>query len=151
MSSVGSAGAGAFGSSSGGGGGLSGGGDECGEYANVAAKTLDMDEIDKESLHLLVFLFMQFLSHPEMAKVPDGHGHGHGHGSGHASRQGGDHGEREHKEHHKTTQAVRNVQAAAMNRCFQCLYSLLGYNEVERRFQGQCFSGHCLMRFYKKG
>ena len=101
-----------------------------------------MDEIDKESLHLLVFLFLQFLSHPEMAKVPDGHG-GHGHGSGHGSRQGGDHGEREHKEHHKTTQAARNVQAAAMNRCFQCLYSLLGYNEVERRFQGQCFSGQC--------
>ena len=96
----------------------------------MAAKTLDMDEIDKESLHLLVFLFMQFLSHPEMAKVPDGHG-GHGHGSGHGH---GDHGEREHKEHHKT-QAVRSVQAAAMNRCFQSLYSLLGYNEVERRFQ----------------
>ena len=134
VSSVGSAGPGALSSGSGGGGGgVPGGGDEC-EYANVAAKTLDMDEIDKESLHLLVFLFMQFLSHPEMAKVPDGHG-GHGHGSGHGSRQGGDHGEREHKEHHKTTQAARNVQAAAMNRCFQCLYSLLGYNEVERRFQ----------------
>ena len=64
------------------------------------------------------------------AQVPDGHG-GHGHGSGHGH---GDHGEREHKEHHKT-QAVRSVQAAAMNRCFQSLYSLLGYNEVERRFQ----------------
>ena len=35
------------------------------EYVNVAAKTLDMDEIDKETLHLLVFLFMQFLSTPE--------------------------------------------------------------------------------------
>ena len=121
VSSVGSAGAGALGSSS---GGLP----EESEYANVAAKTLDMDEIDKESLHLLVFLFMQFLSHPEMAKVPEGHGQGHG------NRQGGDHGE--HKEHHKTSQAVRNVHVAAMNRCFQCLYSLLGYNEVERRFQG---------------
>jgi hypothetical protein len=40
------------------------------EYTNVAAKTLDMDEIDKETLHLLVFLFMQFLSHPEQAKMP---------------------------------------------------------------------------------
>lgn len=35
------------------------------EYINVAAKTLDLDEIDKETLHLLVFLFMQFLSHNE--------------------------------------------------------------------------------------
>ena len=35
------------------------------DYVNVAAKTLDMDEIDKETLHLLVFLFMQFLSTPE--------------------------------------------------------------------------------------
>ncbi len=36
-----------------------------GEYVNVAAKTLDLDEIDKETLHLLIFLFMQFLSHTE--------------------------------------------------------------------------------------
>ena len=56
VSSVGSAGAGALGSSS---GCVPGGGGDEGEYANVAAKTLDMDEIDKESLHLLVFLFMQ--------------------------------------------------------------------------------------------
>ena len=29
------------------------------EYANVASKTVDLDEVDKESIHLLVFLFMQ--------------------------------------------------------------------------------------------
>ena len=29
------------------------------EYVNVAAKTVDLDEVDKESIHLLVFLFMQ--------------------------------------------------------------------------------------------
>ena len=29
---------------------------------NVAAKSVDLDEVDKESIHLLVFLFMQFLS-----------------------------------------------------------------------------------------
>ena len=126
VSSVGSTGAGALGSSGGG-----GGGDEC-EYANVAAKTLEMDEIDKESLHLLVFLFMQFLSHPEMARAPEGHGHAGGQGG---RQHGGDHGH-EHKEHHKAA-AGRNVQAAAMNRCFQCLYSLLGYNDAERRFQGR--------------
>jgi len=44
-----------------------GGGDVAGdsEYVNVAAKTLDLEEIDKETLHLLVFLFLQFLSTPE--------------------------------------------------------------------------------------
>ena len=31
------------------------------EYANVASKTVDLDEVDKESIHLLVFLFMQVL------------------------------------------------------------------------------------------
>ena len=30
--------------------------------SNIAAKTVDMDEVDKESIHLLVFLFTQFLS-----------------------------------------------------------------------------------------
>ena len=29
---------------------------------NIAAKTVDLDEVDKESIHLLVFLFTQFLS-----------------------------------------------------------------------------------------
>lgn len=38
------------------------------EYINVAAKTLDMDEIDRESLHLLIFLFMQFLSHSHQGR-----------------------------------------------------------------------------------
>jgi hypothetical protein len=57
-----------------GGGGSLGGGDGMGvvggdsEYINVAAKTLDLEEIDKETLHLLVFLFMQFLSTPEQVK-----------------------------------------------------------------------------------
>ena len=32
------------------------------EYANVASKTVDLDEVDKESIHLLVFLFMQVRS-----------------------------------------------------------------------------------------
>ena len=40
------------------------------EYVNVAAKTVDLDEVDKESIHLLVFLFMQFLSQPDQAEVP---------------------------------------------------------------------------------
>ena len=29
---------------------------------NVAAKSVDLDDVGKESIHLLVFLFMQFLS-----------------------------------------------------------------------------------------
>ena len=38
--------------------------DEMEQYTgcNVAAKSGDLDEVDKESIHLLVFLFMQFLS-----------------------------------------------------------------------------------------
>ena len=40
------------------------------EFINVAGKTLDMDEIDRESLHLLIFLFMQFLSASHQAIMP---------------------------------------------------------------------------------
>ena len=29
---------------------------------NIAAKSVDLDDVGKESIHLLVFLFMQFLS-----------------------------------------------------------------------------------------
>ena len=74
------------------------------EYMNVAAKTLDMDEIDKESLHLLVFLFMQFLSHTDQAFLPP-------------------------------SSEEKRAKVHPMTRCFQSLYSLLGYNENERRFQ----------------
>ena len=35
------------------------------EYLNIAAKTMDIDEVEKETIHMLVFLFMQFLSHSE--------------------------------------------------------------------------------------
>jgi hypothetical protein len=31
---------------------------------------LEQDEVDKETIHLLVFLFMQFLSQPEQASIP---------------------------------------------------------------------------------
>ena len=34
------------------------------EYTNIAAKTTDLEEVDKETIHFLVFLFMQYLSHP---------------------------------------------------------------------------------------
>lgn len=37
------------------------------EYINIAAKTVDIEQVDKETIHLLVFLFMQFLSHAEQA------------------------------------------------------------------------------------
>ena len=36
---------------------------------NVAAKSVDLDEVDKESIHLLVFLFMQFLSCSEQVSL----------------------------------------------------------------------------------
>eukprot|EP00094_Tigriopus_californicus_P000131 TCALIF_00127-PA protein Name:"Similar to UNC79 Protein unc-79 homolog (Homo sapiens)" AED:0.02 eAED:0.04 QI:0/0/0/0.66/0.5/0.33/3/0/2591 len=71
------------------------------EYINVAAKTLDLDEIDKETLHLLVFLFTQFLSYSDYAKFPE----------------------------------EKQTKAHAATRCFQSLFSLIGYNEAERRFQ----------------
>ena len=38
---------------------------------NIAAKSVDLDEVDKESIHLLVFLFMQFLSCAD--QVSDGY------------------------------------------------------------------------------
>ena len=62
-----------------------------------------MDEIDKESLHLLVFLFMQFLSHPDQAVLVQS----------------------EEKQHTKVHPSSRALQS---------LFSLLGYNEHERRF-----------------
>ncbi len=91
-------------------GGALGGLDEAAgsEYVNVAAKTLDMDEIDKETLHLLVFLFMQFLSTPDQAMLPPPPADD----SKHASKV-----------------------LHASTRCFHSLYSLIGYNEAERRFQ----------------
>ena len=36
----------------------------------MAARSVDLDEVDKETIHLLVFLFMQFLSQPEQAVIP---------------------------------------------------------------------------------
>ena len=36
---------------------------------NVAAKSVDLDEVDKESIHLLVFLFMQFLSCSDQVRL----------------------------------------------------------------------------------
>nr|XP_040575380.1 protein unc-79 homolog [Lepeophtheirus salmonis] len=73
------------------------------EYVNVAAKTVDLDEIDKETLHLTVFLFMQFLSHPEQATLASS----------------------DEKQTSKTSPSAKAIQS---------LYSLLGFNENERRF-----------------
>ena len=103
------------------------------EYANVAAKTLDMDEIDKESLHLLVFLFMQFLSHPEQARLPQADDSSKGSSSTGAMKN--------HPANRLIIKSfikspkITNYLIAYTYRCFQCLYSLLGYNELERRFQ----------------
>jgi hypothetical protein len=57
--------------------------------------------VDKETLHLLVFLFMQFLSHPEHATIPEN----------------------------------KNSRAhSAMLKSFQCLFSLIGFDDREHRF-----------------
>jgi len=41
------------------------------DYKEIAIKSMDLGSIDKETLHLMVFLFMQFLSHPHQAEIPE--------------------------------------------------------------------------------
>ena len=43
------------------------------ECTNIAAKTSDLEEVDKETIHFLVFLFMQYLSHPDQAGKSHSH------------------------------------------------------------------------------
>ena len=43
------------------------------ECTNIAAKTSDLEEVDKETIHFLVFLFMQYLSHPDQAGKCNAH------------------------------------------------------------------------------
>ena len=62
---------------------------------------MELDNIDKETIHLLVFLFMQFLSQPEQAEVSENKG---------------------------------STEYAAMRKCFQRLFSLLGFDSKEMRF-----------------
>ena len=66
------------------------------ELKDIAIKSLEIEEVYKETLHLLVFLFMHFLSYPNQTKIPE----------------------------NKTS----------FQRCFHCMFSLIGYDEVQQRF-----------------
>ena len=77
---------------------------------NVAAKSVDLDEVDKESIHLLVFLFMQFLSCAEQAIIPEG------------------------KSDEGKGQSSFTKPQAPHEKAFQSLYSLLGYSKQDGRF-----------------
>ena len=82
------------------------------EYTNIAAKTTDLEEVDKETIHFLVFLFMQFISNPDQAG------------------KFGISDEKDNDHHHSSS----NPLAGQPSKAFQNLYTLLGYNENERRF-----------------
>jgi len=71
------------------------------DFKDVAAKSMDLENIEKETIHLLVFLFMQFLSHTEQAKIPEN---------------------------------KNSLEYIHMQKCFQCLFSLLGFDDKESRF-----------------
>ena len=93
------------------------------EYINIAAKTVDIDEVDKETIHLLVSLFMQFLSHAEQAQVhPDN--------------------ETDKKDEVNTAYGAP-VQGKASAKALQALYTLLGFNENERRFTTMPYRIRC--------
>ena len=98
---------------------------------------VDLEEIDKETIHELVFLFMQFLSHPDHASVPqatedDGKKSG---GDAEAAAGGIHH----HHHHHSISQPFGKTSAKAL----QSLYTLLGYNENERRFTTMPYRIRC--------
>ena len=71
------------------------------EWKDLAVRSLNIDEVNRESLHLLVFLFMHFLSYPNQTEIPEN---------------------------------KNSVKYLGVKRCFHCLYSLLGYDEVQQRF-----------------
>ena len=41
------------------------------DYKDVAPKSMDLEQSDKEMMHLVVFLFMQFLSSPGHREIPE--------------------------------------------------------------------------------
>ena len=41
------------------------------DLKDLAVRSLDLDEVNRESLHLLVFLFMHFLSYPNQTEIPE--------------------------------------------------------------------------------
>ena len=71
------------------------------EFKDVAYRSMELENIDKETIHLLVFLFMQFLSNPEQAVIPEN---------------------------------KNSLEYISMQKCFQCLFSLIGFDDKELRF-----------------
>ena len=41
------------------------------DFKDVAPKSMHIEQTDKETVHLLVFLFMQFLASPQQAETPE--------------------------------------------------------------------------------
>lgn len=71
------------------------------EYKDVASRSMELESVEKETIHLLVFLFMQFLSQSEQAVVPEN---------------------------------KNSLEYISMQKCFQCLFSLIGFDDRELRF-----------------
>ena len=71
------------------------------EFKDVAYRSMELENIDKETIHLLVFLFMQFLSNPDQAVIPEN---------------------------------KNSLEYISMQKCFQCLFSLIGFDDKELRF-----------------
>ena len=92
------------------------------EYINIAAKTVDIDEVDKETIHLLVSLFMQFLSHAEQAVITS---------------------EDDKKDDTSSTAYGAPPAGKASAKALQALYTLLGFNESERRFTTMPYRIRC--------
>ena len=85
------------------------------DVKDVAVRSIDLDTVDKETLHLLVFLFMQFLSHPNHARLPEN---------------------------------KNSTQHTAMLKSFQCLFSLIGFDDREHRFTTMPHKVRATAQFY---
>ena len=68
----------------------------------------------KETVHLLVFLFMQFLSQQEQASIPEN---------------------------------KNSIEYISMQKCFQCLFSLIGFDDKEMRFTTMPHKGETFLDF----
>lgn len=100
------------------------------EYINIAAKTMDIEEVDKETIHRLVFLFMQFLSHAEQCC---------------SKNDKADHDEQGSSSKDGSSNAAYAGQPCGKTsaKAFQSLYTLLGFNENECRFTTMPYRIRC--------
>ena len=84
------------------------------ECTNIAAKTSDLEEVDKETIHFLVFLFMQYLSHPDQA------------GKSNAHDDENSSGKNKDDQHHMSGALLGHSFGKASEKAFQNLYTLIG-------------------------